>query len=584
MPKLSSSTVPNTNSSKKNFQKTSSVSSHSLQQNTPDIVSTSLGKLQRQKMTLNQTSHLTEKIVKVSKITTEKTMTSQVQLMKSSQKRQLLDQKREDLKNNKQQTEKSSSKEQNPKSKKSVKHDDEFSDISDIGDDDLITDDSNVKINKSIVCRKIRIYPTEEQKIFFNKCFGTSRYIYNKGVKHINNSVQLNNEKIREYSEVGCIFLGADEDGHETQCCSRIDKSDKYFCSVHKSKQDRWSGYRIDTSLATIRGRVLVNDKDMDKSERWQKDVPYDTRQLILKDLIGGFKSATSNKIRGNVKEFKMRYKSRKDTTQIFHINKKAITPELEIFKTRKIGALRVRSKMKRWLTNNIKSIESDCKIIKYRGEQYYLLLSIVKSSPVTKIPFDAVSLDPGVRTFQTFYSPNGLTGKIGEDFAHKSIMKTAIKIDKLDSGADTTNNWRTRRNIRARQALLRTKIKNVVTDLHWKTVNFLCNNFKTIITSHFETKNMTAKEGRCINNKSVRMMLGLSHYAFKQKLLERAKQKGNHVMIVDESYTSKTCGRCGEIKEDLKGDKMFKCDKCGLKIDRDTNGARNIMIRTLTE
>ena len=227
---------------------------------------------------------------------------------------------------------------------------------------------------------------------------------------------------------------------------------------------------------------MLVNDKDLGESERWQKDVPYDTRQLILKDLIGGFKSATSNKIRGNVKEFKMRYKSRKDTTQIFHINKKAITPELEIFKTRKIGALRVRSKMKRWLTNNIKNIESDCKIIKYRGEQYYLLLSIVKSSPETKIPFDAVSLDPGVRTFQTFYSPNGLTGKIGEDFAHKSIMKTAIKIDKLDSGADTTNNWRTRRNIRARQALLRTKIKNVVTDLHWKTVNFLCNNFKTII------------------------------------------------------------------------------------------------------
>ncbi|VBB17596.1 putative transposase [Yasminevirus sp. GU-2018] len=580
MPKLSSSTVPNTNSSKKNFQKTSSVSSHSLQQSTPDIVSTTHGKLQKQKATLNQKSYPTEKIMKVLKVTTEKTKMSRVLLTKNSQKKQSLDQKREDPKNNKQQTERSSSKELNQKSRKSVKHDIEISDISDIGSDD----DSDVKINKSTVCRKIRVYPTEEQKKFFNKCFGTSRYIYNKGVEHINRLVQLNNEKIREYSEVGCIFLGADEDGHETQCCSRIDKSDKYFCSVHKSKQDRWSGYRIDTSLATIRGKVLVNDKDMDESERWQKDVPYDTRQLVLKDLIGGFKSATSNKIRGNVKEFKMRYKSRKDTTHIFHINKKAITPELEIFKTRKIGALRVRSKMKRWLTNNIKSIDSDCKIIKYRGDQYYLLLSIVKSTPVTKIPFDAVSLDPGVRTFQTFYSPNGLTGKIGEDFAQKSIMKTAIKIDKLDSGADTADNWRTRRNIRSRQALLRTKIKNVVNDLHWKTVNFLCNNFKTIITTHFETKKMTAKEGRDINNKSVRMMLGLSHYTFKQKLLERAKQKGNHVMIVDESYTSKTCGRCGEIKEDLKGDKMFKCEKCGLKIDRDTNGARNIMIRLLTE
>jgi putative transposase len=53
--------------------------------------------------------------------------------------------------------------------------------------------------------------------------------------------------------------------------------------------------------------------------------------------------------------------------------------------------------------------------------------------------------------------------------------------------------------------------------------------------------------------------------------------------MIVDESYTSKTCGKCGTLNENLKSKKVFKCNECDLLIDRDINGARNILIRTFT-
>jgi putative transposase len=48
-------------------------------------------------------------------------------------------------------------------------------------------------------------------------------------------------------------------------------------------------------------------------------------------------------------------------------------------------------------------------------------------------------------------------------------------------------------------------------------------------------------------------------------------------------SNTSKTCGKCGCVKEDLKGAKIFKCGECGTVIDRDINGARNIMIRLMS-
>ena len=40
----------------------------------------------------------------------------------------------------------------------------------------------------------------------------------------------------------------------------------------------------------------------------------------------------------------------------------------------------------------------------------------------------------------------------------------------------------------------------------------------------------------------------------------------------------------CGNIKYDLKGEKIYKCSKCNYKEDRDINGSRNILIKYLTE
>ena len=42
---------------------------------------------------------------------------------------------------------------------------------------------------------------------------------------------------------------------------------------------------------------------------------------------------------------------------------------------------------------------------------------------------------------------------------------------------------------------------------------------------------------------------------------------------------SSKTCSCCGNIKKDLKlKDRVYKCDKCNLEIDRDYNASINLM------
>jgi putative transposase len=90
----------------------------------------------------------------------------------------------------------------------------------------------------------------------------------------------------------------------------------------------------------------------------------------------------------------------------------------------------------------------------------------------------------------------------------------------------------------------------------------------------------MLKKAGRVINSKCARMMCTWSHYKFHQLLCYKASVTGAVVHIANEAYTSKTCCRCGVLRDKLGGAKTFLCRACGLCIDRDINGAINICLR----
>jgi len=69
-----------------------------------------------------------------------------------------------------------------------------------------------------------------------------------------------------------------------------------------------------------------------------------------------------------------------------------------------------------------------------------------------------------------------------------------------------------------------------------------------------------------------------LSHCSFVDRLIDKSKSYGTKVSVITEENTSRTCTCCGNIKHDLKGSKIFDCQRCGVKIDRDLNGSINIM------
>ena len=93
----------------------------------------------------------------------------------------------------------------------------------------------------------------------------------------------------------------------------------------------------------------------------------------------------------------------------------------------------------------------------------------------------------------------------------------------------------------------------------------------------------MSQKDERKINKSTTRGILSLSHFSFRQRLIYQCKKQKNLLIITEEPYTSKTCSNCGNEQE-IGSKKTFECEKCKIKIDRDYNGARNILLRTLTK
>ena len=73
---------------------------------------------------------------------------------------------------------------------------------------------------------------------------------------------------------------------------------------------------------------------------------------------------------------------------------------------------------------------------------------------------------------------------------------------------------------------------------------------------------------------------MALSYFKFKELLKWMAKKHGKRVLEVSEAYTSKTRSWDGVIME-IGGSKSIGDGH--LTVDRDINGARGILLRTLT-
>ena len=128
------------------------------------------------------------------------------------------------------------------------------------------------------------------------------------------------------------------------------------------------------------------------------------------------------------------------------------------------------------------------------------------------------------------------------------------------------------------------TNVYNLVDEMHRKLAKWLCENYQIVFLPAFQTSQMIRRGQRKIRSRTVRGMVTWSHFRFRQRLLAKARAYPDcRIVICDEAYTNKTCGKCGQQHHKLGGNKIFRCPSCSVVIDRDVNGARNILLRFLT-
>ena len=164
--------------------------------------------------------------------------------------------------------------------------------------------------------------------------------------------------------------------------------------------------------------------------------------------------------------------------------------------------------------------------------------------------------------------------------FSHLKIKNIYDKINPLVKRIEAKKKYQDTRWYKKYSNRVYDKIRNYVKDLHYKTALNLVKKFDIIALGNMSTKSVCSKSSNLYKKiKSTAYMI--SHYKFRQILEYKSKQYGSRLVIVDESYTSKTCGRC-RTRNNVGSSKTFKCSNCNLVCDRDVNGARNILLKHL--
>jgi len=411
----------------------------------------------------------------------------------------------------------------------------------------------NNKINK---CKKVKIYFNKDQRYGINKLFGIYRYFYNRAIQFINNFNKTTN-----------------------------------FTYFYINYSDKSSIVNID--LNNINNKFSMNTmrlflkKEEYLPEWFEIQYPSHLADKAFSEASDNFFKCIKI-YKKNHKSFNLHLKTKKDIVQTMNIEKCMITKNRKsIFSNLKINNKTIFKNLK--FSENINSLNILDSSISYntRLKTYWLNLNykdIKKKINENLINTKKVcSIDPGLKSFLTIYSDNevnkigiNITDKINKICTEVDILTSRIYRKKVDNKKQFYYNKNKRKNMKKALHRRSEYLKNLKKELHNKSIKFLSYKYAKIIIPPFETQDMSRK----FNSKIARNLYNVSYYSFLTKLKRRCLNYDIDLVIRPEYYTSKTCTCCGNIDNNLGSNRTYNCLKCKLIIDRDINGARNIMLR----
>ena len=229
--------------------------------------------------------------------------------------------------------------------------------------------------------------------------------------------------------------------------------------------------------------------------------------------------------------------------------------------------------------------IPTDCKYsnprVTFDGINFWISVGIEVEESIEVPTNNGVGIDLGIKDL-AICSDNNTYKNINKTKEIKRLKKKKRRLQRKVSRKYLINKkgvcyYKTSNIIKLENQLLKLnhRLTNIRHNYLHKTTSEIINRKPIFIA--LEDLNVT---GMMKNKYLAKAIQEQSFYEFKRIISYKANWNNIKIIEVPRFYpSSKTCSKCGFIKKDLKlKDRIYKCDNCGLIIDRDLNASINLM------
>ena len=208
---------------------------------------------------------------------------------------------------------------------------------------------------------------------------------------------------------------------------------------------------------------------------------------------------------------------------------------------------------------------------ISRRAGRWYAALTVERDDQTMKQApkGGAVGIDLGVKTLATLSD-----GTVIPNPHHLQADEQRLKRAQKALSRKTKGSKR-RAKARERVARIHARVANRRSDALNKLTTRLAHAYSDICIEDLNVAGMVK------NHHLAKAVQDASFYELRRLLEYKTAKTGARLHFVDRWYpSSKTCSNCGSVKTKLSlTERTYKCEHCGLVIDRDLNAAINIMV-----
>ena len=205
------------------------------------------------------------------------------------------------------------------------------------------------------------------------------------------------------------------------------------------------------------------------------------------------------------------------------------------------------------------------------RAGRWYASLTVERDDkPVAKPPRGgAVGIDLGVKTLATLSDGTVIENPRALAASERRLKQAQKALSRKTMGS------KRRAKARAKVARLHARVANQRSDAIHKATTWLASTYSDISIEDLNTAGMVK------NHHLAKAVSDAAFGEFRRQLEYKTARTGAALHIVDRWFaSSKTCSKCGRVKAKLSlAERVYKCDGCGLVMDRDLNAAINIRV-----